>query len=137
MFLPMSWISPLTVATKILPLLSCASPLWSMWALIASNEFLTVSALIISWGRNIVPFSNSRPTTLSASTSMLLIMSIGSVVSSWRTVSSNDWSLRPFMIISKSGLTFSAFSSAWFSFVTVVCDFVPAYLLTYSWQSAS
>ena len=48
MFLPISWMSPFTVARMMVPFFSCACPLLSMAALITSNAALAASALIRS-----------------------------------------------------------------------------------------
>ena len=78
MFLPMSWISPLTVAMTIFPLLSCSAPLELSLSFIASKAFFKVYALCMSCGRNIRPASNCFPTSSSAGTRILFIISIAS-----------------------------------------------------------
>ena len=81
MFLPISWISPLTVATITVPLGSPFFPLFSSVVLITSNAAFAASALISSCGRNTLFSSNPFPTISSAGISFLSITSIESVPS--------------------------------------------------------
>ena len=63
MFLPMSWISPLTVAMRIFPLVTPLCPGWeAICYLMTWKASLAASADWISCGRKISPFSYRLPT---------------------------------------------------------------------------
>ena len=68
MFLPMSWMSPFTVAMTIGPFGSVAVPLCASAARITSNAEAAASAAIRSCGRKTLPDSKPLPTFSSAGT---------------------------------------------------------------------
>ena len=76
MFLPMSWMSPLTVAMMIGPLTGPDSCEGSA-ARTTSNAAPAASAAISSCGRKTFPDSNPFPTISSAGTMLPLMMSNG------------------------------------------------------------
>ena len=95
MFLPMSWMSPLTVARMMVPL----SPVpWGRRLRSTSKAAFTASAEAMSWGRNRVPRSYPSPTRSRAGMMQPLMTSKGSRSARRASTAAGTISFRPLMI---------------------------------------